>query len=73
VQNPELYVQKRQLFLSKSLEGYGPYEETLDQFRDYNVRSIALSAYNTRMNTPFQPELGNNIKYTKLRELGARS
>jgi hypothetical protein len=25
------------------------------------------------MNTPFQPELGNDIKYTKLRELGAGS
>jgi hypothetical protein len=71
VQNPELHAQKRQSFLSKSLEGCGPYEETLDQFRDFDVRSAAVSAYNTRMNTPFQPELDNDTKYITLRELGA--
>jgi hypothetical protein len=68
VQNLEVYVQKRQSFLSA--EGYGPYEETLDQFRDFDVESIASSVYNTRMNTPFEPESGNDIKYAKLRKLG---
>jgi hypothetical protein len=68
VQNPEVYAQKRQSFLSA--EGCGPYEETLDQFRDFDVQSIASSVHNTRMNTPFEPEPGNDIKYAKLRKLG---
>ena len=67
MQNPELHAKKRQSFLSK--EEFGQYEETLDQFHNFNVQSVISSVYNTRMNTPSQLEPGNDIKYSKLEKL----
>jgi hypothetical protein len=53
VQNPELHAHKMQSFLSKSLEGYKPYEEALGQLYDIDVRSVISSVCNMPRNTPF--------------------
>lgn len=41
--------------------------------KDFDLSSIRSSVYNTRMNTPFQPELGNEIRYIKVGRLSGGS
>jgi serine/threonine protein kinase len=39
----------------------------------FDLTSVATSGHNTRLNTPFQPELGNEIIYSKVKRLGGGS
>ncbi|CZR66030.1 uncharacterized protein PAC_15930 [Phialocephala subalpina] len=77
-QDPEAFAEERLSFARQPIpnEYEGTYEEkyegTLQQLRAADLESLA-SGYNTRMNTPFQPELGNEIRYTKLKYLGGGS
>jgi superfamily II DNA/RNA helicase len=67
--------EKRRSFLRQPVpEDYnGTYEEALDHFRNFEIQSARSSVYNTRMQTPLQPEPGNEIRYTKVKRLGGGS
>jgi hypothetical protein len=71
----QVLAEKRRSFLRQPVpEDYdGTYEGTLDHFRAFDIQSARSSVYNTRMQTPFQPEPGNEIRYTKVKRLGGGS
>jgi hypothetical protein len=50
----------------------GMYEDTLERFlSSFDLQSCRLSSvYNTWMNTPFQPESNDEIRYTVVKSLG---
>jgi hypothetical protein len=74
-QDPEVFAKERLSFIHQPVpeEYEGTYEGTLQQMLAFDLRSVTSSVYNTRMNTPFQPEPGNEIRYTKLKWLGGGS
>jgi len=74
-EEPEIFAKERLSFIHQPVpEEYGgTYEGTLQQMLAFDLRSVRSSVYNTRMNTPFQPEPGNEIRYTKLKRLGGGS
>lgn len=78
-QDPEAFTEERLSFVRQPVpdEYEGTYEETyegaLQQMLAADLESLRSSGYNTRMNTPFQPEPGNEIRYTKLKYLGGGS
>jgi hypothetical protein len=73
VQDPEALRKEKLSFIHQPVpeEFEGTYEETLHQMSAIDMRSP--SVYNTRMNTPFQPELRKVIRYTRLKRLGGGS
>ena len=74
-QDPEAFTEERLSFVHQPVpeEYEGTYEGTLQQMLAFDLRSARSSVYNTRMNTPFQPEPGNEIRYTKMKRLGGGS
>jgi hypothetical protein len=74
-QDPEVFAKERLSFIRQLVpeEYKGTYEGTLQQMSAFNLRSVIPSVYNTRMNTPFQPEPDNEIRYTKVKPLGGGS
>jgi hypothetical protein len=74
-QDPEAFAKERLSFICQPVpeEYEGTYEGTLQQMSAFDLRSVTPSVYNTRMNTPFQPEPGNEIRYTKVKPLGGGS
>jgi hypothetical protein len=74
-QDPEALTKERLSFIHQPVpeEYEGTYEGTLQQMLAFDLRSARSSVYNTRMNTPFQPEPGNEIRYTKVKRLGGGS
>ncbi|CZR60102.1 uncharacterized protein PAC_09997 [Phialocephala subalpina] len=71
-QDLEAFTEERLSFVCHPVpEDYeGTYEGTLEQFLAFDLQSVRSSVYNTRMNTPFQPEPGNEIRHTKVKRLG---
>jgi hypothetical protein len=74
-QDLEAFTEERLSFIRQPVpEDYeGTYEGTLQQMLTFDLRSARSSVHNTRMNTPFQPEPGNEIRYTKVKRLGGGS
>jgi hypothetical protein len=74
-QDPEAFTEERLSFVHQPVpeEYEGTYEGTMQQMLDFDLRSVRSSVYNTRMNTPLQPEPGNEIRYTKVKRLGGGS
>jgi hypothetical protein len=74
-QDPEAFAKERLSFIRQPIpaEYEGTYEGTLQQISAFDLRSVTSRGYNTRMNTPLQPEPGNEIRYTKLKRLGGGS
>jgi serine/threonine protein kinase len=74
-QDPEAFSKERLSFIHEPVpeEYEGTYEGTLQQMSAFDLRSVTPSVYNTRLNTPFQPEPGNEIRYTKVKALGLGS
>ncbi|KAE8440658.1 hypothetical protein EG329_006837 [Mollisiaceae sp. DMI_Dod_QoI] len=78
-QDPEAFTEERLAFVRQPIpnEYVGTYDEmytgALQQLLAADLETLRSSGYNTRMNTPFQPELGNEIRYAKLKYLGGGS
>jgi hypothetical protein len=74
-QDPEALTKERLSFIHQPVpeEYEGTYEGTLQRMTTFDLASIATSGHNTRLNTPFQPELGNEIRYNKVKRLGGGS
>lgn len=74
-QDPKAFTKERLSFTHQPVpeEYEGTYEGTFDQMSALDLRSSRSSVYNTRMKTPFQPEPGQEIRYTKVRQLGKGS
>jgi hypothetical protein len=74
-QDSDAFTKERLSFIHQPVpeEYEGTYEGTLQQMLACDLRSVRSSVYNTRMNTPFQPEPGNEIRYTKVKRLGGGS
>jgi hypothetical protein len=74
-QDPETLTRERLSFIHQPVpeEYEGTYEGTVHRMSTFDLTSVATSGHNTRLNTPFQPELGNEIIYSKVKRLGGGS